>query len=247
MSQPKPIRNVLYIMCDQLRRDYLSCYGHPYLHTPNIDRLAAEGVRFARAYTQGTICGPSRMSSYTGRYVSSHQVAWNAVPLPLEELTLGDYLRAAGVRTALVGKTHATANLEGMRRLGIDPASARGAALAEAGFEPYDRNDGVYPDDPAFADKRESAPYTHYLRRLGFTGDNPWHDWANSAAGADGEILSGWRMRHAGLPTRLPEAHSETAYTTRRAMDFIDEQGERPWCLHLSYIKPHWPYIAPAP
>ncbi|MBF3254171.1 sulfatase-like hydrolase/transferase, partial [Pseudomonas aeruginosa] len=105
MSQPKPIRNVLYIMCDQLRRDYLSCYGHPYLHTPNIDRLAAEGVRFARAYTQGTICGPSRMSSYTGRYVSSHQVAWNAVPLPLEELTLGDYLRAAGVRTALVGKT----------------------------------------------------------------------------------------------------------------------------------------------
>ena len=187
MSQPKPIRNVLYIMCDQLRRDYLSCYGHPYLHTPNIDRLAAEGVRFARAYTQGTICGPSRMSSYTGRYVSSHQVAWNAVPLPLEELTLGDYLRAAGVRTALVGKTHATANLEGMRRLGIDPASARGAALAEAGFEPYDRNDGVYPDDPAFADKRESAPYTHYLRRLGFTGDNPWHDWANSAAGADGK------------------------------------------------------------
>ncbi|WP_134631040.1 sulfatase-like hydrolase/transferase, partial [Pseudomonas aeruginosa] len=247
MSQPKPIRNVLYIMCDQLRRDYLSCYGHPYLHTPNIDRLAAEGVRFARAYTQGTICGPSRMSSYTGRYVSSHQVAWNAVPLPLEELTLGDYLRAAGVRTALVGKTHATANLEGMRRLGIDPASARGAALAEAGFEPYDRNDGVYPDDPAFADKRERAPYTHYLRRLGFTGDNPWHDWANAAAGADGEILSGWRMRHAGLPTRLPEAHSETAYTTRRAMDFIDEQGERPWCLHLSYIKPHWPYIAPAP
>lgn len=134
-----------------------------------------------------------------------------------------------------------------MRRFGIDPASARGAALAEAGFEPYDRNDGVYPDDPAFADKRESAPYTHYLRRLGFTGDNPWHDWANAAAGADGEILSGWRMRHAGLPTRLPEAHSETAYTTRRAMDFIDEQGERPWCLHLSYIKPHWPYIAPAP
>ncbi|WP_371926282.1 sulfatase-like hydrolase/transferase, partial [Pseudomonas sp. FSL R10-0071] len=89
--QLQPIKNVLYIMCDQLRRDYLSCYGHPHLHTPNIDRLAAAGVRFSRAYTQGTICGPSRMSAYTGRYVSSHQVAWNAVPLPLEELTLGDY------------------------------------------------------------------------------------------------------------------------------------------------------------
>ena len=107
MSDPKPVRNVLYIMCDQLRRDYLSCYGHAHLHTPNIDRLAAAGVRFSRAYTQGTICGPSRMSAYTGRYVSSHQVAWNAVPLPLEELTIGDYLRPHGIRTALVGKTHA--------------------------------------------------------------------------------------------------------------------------------------------
>lgn len=247
MSQPQPIRNVLYIMCDQLRRDYLSCYGHPHLHTPNIDRLAAEGVRFARAYTQGTICGPSRMSSYTGRYVSSHQVSWNAVPLPLEELTLGDYLRPAGIRTALVGKTHATANLEGMQALGVDPQSERGLQLAEAGFEPYDRNDGIYPDGELFADKRESAPYTHYLRSLGYTGDNPWHDWANAAEGANGELLSGWQMRNAGLPTRLPEQHSETVYTTGRAIDFMREQGERPWCLHLSYIKPHWPYIAPAP
>ena len=79
-------------------------YGHAHLHTPNIDRLATAGVRFSRAYTQGTICGPSRMSAYTGRYVSSHQVAWNAVPLPLEELTIGDYLRPHGIRTALVGK-----------------------------------------------------------------------------------------------------------------------------------------------
>ncbi|KRV66243.1 alkaline phosphatase family protein [Pseudomonas citronellolis] len=247
MSQPQPIRNVLYIMCDQLRRDYLSCYGHPHLHTPNIDRLAAEGVRFARAYTQGTICGPSRMSSYTGRYVSSHQVSWNAVPLPLEELTLGDYLRPAGIRTALVGKTHATANLEGMQALGVDPQSERGQQLAEAGFEPYDRNDGIYPDGELFADKRESAPYTHYLRGLGYAGDNPWHDWANAAEGANGELLSGWRMRNAGLPTRLPEPHSETVYATSRAIDFMREQGDRPWCLHLSYIKPHWPYIAPAP
>lgn len=247
MSQPQPIRNVLYIMCDQLRRDYLSCYGHPHLHTPNIDRLAAEGVRFARAYTQGTICGPSRMSSYTGRYVSSHQVSWNAVPLPLEELTLGDYLRPAGIRTALVGKTHATANLEGMQALGVDPQSERGQQLAEAGFEPYDRNDGIYPDGELFADKRESAPYTHYLRGLGYAGDNPWHDWANAAEGANGEVLSGWQMRNAGLPTRLPEPHSETVYATSRAIDFMHEQGDRPWCLHLSYIKPHWPYIAPAP
>ena len=142
---PKPVRNVLYIMCDQLRRDYLSCYGHPHLHTPNIDRLAAAGVRFSRAYTQGTICGPSRMSAYTGRYVSSHQVAWNAVPLPLEELTIGDYLRPHGIRTALVGKTHATANIDALQRLAINPESEQAEVLNEVGFEPYIRHDGIYP------------------------------------------------------------------------------------------------------
>jgi cytochrome P450 len=50
--------NILFIMCDQLRWDYLSCYGHPHLHTPNIDRLAARGVRFDRAYVQSPVCGP---------------------------------------------------------------------------------------------------------------------------------------------------------------------------------------------
>ena len=247
MSKPAPVRNVLYIMCDQLRRDYLSCSGHPHLHTPNIDRLAAAGVRFSRAYTQGTICGPSRMSAYTGRYVSSHQVAWNAVPLPLEELTLGDYLRPAGIRTALVGKTHATPNLDAQQHLRLDPASTAAEQLNEVGFEAYARHDGIFPDDPLFADKRDSAPYTRYLRGLGYAGDNPWHSWANAAAGDDGEVLSGWHMRNAHLPTRLPEQHSETVYTTDRAIDFVREQGEQPWCLHLSYIKPHWPYIAPAP
>lgn len=246
-NTPSPVRNVLYIMCDQLRRDYLSCYGHPHLHTPNIDRLAAAGVRFSRAYTQGTICGPSRMSAYTGRYVSSHQVAWNAVPLPLEELTLGDYLRPHGIRTALVGKTHATPNLDALQRLAIDPDSPQAEALNEVGFEPYLRHDGIYPDDPIFDDKRDAAPYTHYLRNLGYDGLNPWHDWANAGAGEQGQILSGWKMRNAHLPARVAEEHSETVYTTDRAIDFISEQGEQPWCLHLSYIKPHWPYIAPAP
>ena len=247
MPQLQPIKNVLYIMCDQLRRDYLSCYGHPHLHTPNIDRLAAAGVRFSRAYTQGTICGPSRMSAYTGRYVSSHQVAWNAVPLPLEELTLGDYLRPHGIRTALVGKTHATTNVDALQRLAIDPNSQQAEIFNEVGFEAYARHDGIYPDSPLFDDKRDSAPYTQYLKDLGYDGANPWHDWANAGAGADGEVLSGWKMRNAHLPARVQEQHSETVFTTDRAIDFIQEQGEQPWCLHLSYIKPHWPYIAPAP
>ena len=54
-------------------------------------------------------------------------------------------------------------------------------------------------------------------------------------------------MRHARKPARVKEEDSETPYRTRRATDFMAEAGDTPWCLHLSYIKPHWPYIAPAP
>jgi arylsulfatase A-like enzyme len=119
MSKPM---NVLWIMADQLRWDYLSCYGHPHLHTPNIDRLAERGVRFTQAYVQSPICGPSRMSSYTGRYTHSHGSTWNGIPLRVGEPTLGDHLREIGVAPVLVGKTHMRADVAGMKWLGIDPA-----------------------------------------------------------------------------------------------------------------------------
>ncbi len=56
-------------MADQLRWDYLSCYGHPHLKTPHIDSLAKKGVQFESAFVQSPVCGPSRASYYTGRTV----------------------------------------------------------------------------------------------------------------------------------------------------------------------------------
>jgi arylsulfatase A-like enzyme len=239
----KPVRNILFIMADQLRWDYLSCYGHPTLRTPNIDALARRGVIFDRAYVQSPICGPSRMSFYTGRYPHSHGSTWNGVPLKLGERTLGDHLRELGQRVALVGKTHMKADLEGMMRMGVDPASQIGVLAAECGFEPYERFDGLHPRGPYDPNPR----YNDYLREQGYDGDNPWDDVANAAEDEQGRVLSGWFMKHADRPARVREEDSETAWTTRRAMSFIDEAGASPWCLHLSYIKPHWPYIAPAP
>ena len=61
------VKNILFIMADQLRRDHLSCYGAQHMATPHIDALARRGVRFANAYAQGPVCGVSRMSYYTGR------------------------------------------------------------------------------------------------------------------------------------------------------------------------------------
>jgi arylsulfatase A-like enzyme len=61
-----PVRNVLFIMCDQLRADHLGCAGRPWLKTPNIDALARRGVRFSNAFVNANVCGPSRMSFCTG-------------------------------------------------------------------------------------------------------------------------------------------------------------------------------------
>lgn len=240
-------RNILFIMCDQLRWDYLSCTGHPTIRTPNIDALAARGVRFSRAYAQSTICGSSRMSFYTGRYVDSHGAAWNNFPLKVGEMTLGDYLRPLGRQTVLVGKTHMAADTEGMARLGIDPSSLIGTRVAECGFDPYERDDGLHGSGPAGRYDPKPVRYNQYLRELGYAGDDGWDDWANAGEDEHGNLLSGWLLRNSTRPARVAEEHSETPYMTRRAMEFIEQAGEAPWCLHLSYIKPHWPCIAPAP
>lgn len=237
------IRNILFIMADQLRADYLACTGHPYLETPHIDALARRGILFNRAYCQGSTCGSSRASFYTGRYVSSHGATYNNFPLRVDERGMGDYLRPLGLRTAVVGKTHMEANNAEMSRLGIDPNSPQGQLIAQVGFEPYERDDGLHPDKFVSPNLR----YNRYLCERGYDSPNPWHHYANAAQGPDGELLSGWYLRHADQPARVREEDSETPYMTSRAIDFMREAGTQPWCLHLSYIKPHWPYIAPAP
>jgi len=237
--------NILFIMYDQLRFDYLSCAGHPHLETPNFDRVAANGVRFAKAYAQSPVCGGSRMCFYTGRYASSHGAHWNGFPLRVGEMTLGDHMRNAGMDCWLIGKTHMRADVEGMARLGLSPDSMIGARQAECGFDIWVRDDGLWGQGPdGFYDERRS-PYNEYLKARGYPGENPWADFAN--AGVDGdEIASGWMLGNADRPANIAEEDSETPWLTSRAIDFI-EANEGPWLAHVSYIKPHWPYIVPAP
>ncbi len=235
------MKNILFIMADQLRYDYLGCAGHPALQTPNIDALAKRGVRFSQAYVQSPVCGPSRMSFYAGRYMSTHGSTWNNVPLSVGELTMGDHLRALGTDVLLVGKSHVTPDLVGLRRLGIDPDSDVGRIVAEGGFRVFERDDGIHPDSGVSDD----YAYNRYLGEQGYGGPNPWHHWANATEGADNP-RSGWYLQNVAGPARVAAEHSETAYMTDRAMDCIAEQTGS-WCVHLSYIKPHWPYVAPAP
>ena len=88
----EPIQNVLFIISDDLRANVLGCYGDKVCSTPNIDRLAARGVVFERAYCQGTVCGPSRASLMRGRYFGNRGI------------TLGEHFIAQGYVTARVGK-----------------------------------------------------------------------------------------------------------------------------------------------
>lgn len=237
-APPRRARNVLFIMCDQLRPDYLSCYGGA-VHTPNIDRLAAQGVRFDRAFVTSGVCGPSRTSFYTGRYPISHRVTWNRVPLPLDELTLGDYLADAGMPLHLLGKTHFVPDTRGMKRHFEVKQDMRGL-VNEGGFTPVERYDGHFELAP-------DSPYRQYLIDNGYRSETPWTDFVIGSRLDDDSVASGWLMRNAPLAAQVEARHSETAYLTSRAIDFIEQKGGTPWVLHLSYIKPHWPYKAPAP
>jgi arylsulfatase A-like enzyme len=232
--------NVLFIMADQLRWDHLGCAGHPYLRTPNLDALAARGVRFTQAYVNSGVCGPSRMSYYTGRYPSSHGATWNRVPLPVGEVTLGEYLKGHGLHLALAGKTHVMVDQAGLARLQLEGGSELHTLLSRGGFEELDRYDGHHtPGD--------ESGYPAFLRARGYDSADPWTDYVISGLDAEGRVCSGWHMRHVHLPARVREEHSETAYMTDQALAYIDRMGDEPWVLHLSYVKPHWPYMAPAP
>ena len=235
--------NILFIMCDQLRYDYLSCYGHRNLLTPNIDKLAARGVTFTNAYCQAPLCAPSRASFYSGRYQSSHGVMSNEDATGMGENMIADYLRASGYRSAVVGKTHSFKRFSDFEEYGIDTNSDLANSFASGGFEPYEHHEGIYPDPVLPAENG----YNDYLKGQGYNSDNPWERCANSSVDSNGNRHSGWHLRSSKYPAVIKEEHSETAFCTKRAMEFIDETGDQPWCLHLSYIKPHWPVIAAAP
>ena len=227
-------------MADQLRWDHLGCAGHPYLTTPSLDALARRGVRFANAFVNSGVCGPSRMSMYTGRYPISHGATWNRVPLAIGEVTLGEYLKGAGHALALAGKTHVMPDHAGLARMGLDGGSELGALLERGGFVEIDRYDGHHTPG-------HESGYPAFLRARGYAGADPWSDYVISGIDAEGRVQSGWSMRNVHLPSRVKAEHSETAYMTDQAIGFMRRMGSAPWALHLSYVKPHWPYMAPAP
>ena len=98
--------NLLFILSDQHRAEAMACSGHPLVQTPNLDRLAAEGVRFGSATVQAPLCVPSRASLFTGSYPQLHRATNNISRLPPEQLTWAEHLREQGYRTRSIGRVH---------------------------------------------------------------------------------------------------------------------------------------------
>ena len=113
MAPSRP--NILFILADDLGYADVSCYGRRDFTTPNIDRIAAEGVRFTQAYANSAVCTASRVALITGRYqyrlaVGLEEPLSTRVPrkigLPADHPTLPSLLKKAGYQSALIGKWH---------------------------------------------------------------------------------------------------------------------------------------------
>ena len=107
--------NVLFILCDDIRWNAMSCAGHPYLKTPNIDRIASEGVRFENMFCTTSLCSPSRASILSGLYAHTHGVVNNFTEYPTNFTSFPMRLQAAGYDTAYIGKWHMGENNDAPR------------------------------------------------------------------------------------------------------------------------------------
>src|SRR5579884_1617910 len=103
--------NILLILADDLGYGDLGCYGQKKIKTPNIDRLAAEGMRFTQAYAGATVCAPSRCTLMTGKHNGHAFIRGNRevkpegqVPMPADTFTVAHLFKGAGYHTGLIGK-----------------------------------------------------------------------------------------------------------------------------------------------
>jgi arylsulfatase A-like enzyme len=100
--------NFVFFLTDDQRWDAMSCAGNEILRTPNMDKIAAQGIRFENMFVTTSLCGPSRASFLTGKYVHNHGVRRNGEALSQEQKTFPEILIEAGYETAFVGKWHNT-------------------------------------------------------------------------------------------------------------------------------------------
>jgi arylsulfatase len=210
--------NVLLIHTDQHRIDCLGCYGNPDIRTPNIDALAAEGMRFENSFCPYPVCTPSRYSLLSSQYVFQHRGWDNHCTLHPDIPTFPKVMRDAGYRTKAVGKMHFTPTY---LDVGFDEM-----VLAEQD------GPGRWDDD-----------YHRFLRDEGLIDYNDLEDQRREyRAHARDEY---WE--HFGaLVNNLPEEACSTRWIAGRAVETLENWTSSGNLLMTGFIKPHHPFDPPA-
>jgi arylsulfatase len=222
---PTPNRpNILILHADQHRYDCLGAYGNPDVQTPNIDALAADGVRYNNSFCPFPVCTPSRYSLLSSQYVRQHLGWTNHCTLPPAIPTFPRVLRDAGYRTTAVGKMHFT------------------PTYLDVGFETMllaeQDGPGRFDDD-----------YHRWLHEEGLVDGIDLMDQRQEYRDV---APAGYWDSVGALTSDLDEAHHSTTWIADRAMDTLEgwEQADASSGGHLlmvGFIKPHHPFDPPEP
>lgn len=216
--------NVVWIVADQMRAQATGYAGDPNVHTPNLDRLAAEGHNFTSAMAGAPLCCPARGSMFTGRYAHHSGVAGHQHPLPVSTRTVAHELRDAGYRTCYVGKWH----LDGNRsELGEDTF---GDGHARVRMIPPERRGGF---QDWWGYENNNRPFDCLL-----------HADAGQAPKGVEVVTAEDGMEQFRLPGYETDALTDLMldWLRRHAHDRVDQ----PFFAVLSVQPPHNPYTAPA-
>jgi arylsulfatase A-like enzyme len=236
MSTTRP--NVLWICTDQQRHDSLGCYGNGFVDTGHVDRVAAEGTRFERCYSQSPVCTPSRASMLTGRYPRTTGCRQNGQALPDDETLVTRRLADAGYRCGLSGKLH----LAPCHPDALDP---------ETGVE--DRVDDGYTEFSWSHHPTHDSPANEYLdwvreRDVDLESDT-YVDESTGAVRVDRShrFESEPYANSEYVQISLPAEHHQSTWCTERALEFLDRHAgtDSPWLFSVNYFDPHHAFDPP--
>ena len=231
--------NILFIITDQQRADHLSCMGNPLLRTPNIDRIANDGIRFTNYYCSTPICMPNRASFFTGVYPSVHGTRSNGINLNPELPLLSGALREFGYHTCNVGKLHfnfyANSNDRKISSYESIPRGMSGKLPSSSIPKPY------YGFDEIFMVNGHGDTITgHYL------------EWLEEKQFEDLELYKKNMANIFNLyhETILPEELYPTYYIAEKSVEYLEQfsEGEceqENFFLHCSFPDPHHPVCPP--
>ncbi|HZS13795.1 MAG TPA: sulfatase-like hydrolase/transferase [Candidatus Dormibacteraeota bacterium] len=269
-------KNLLWIMCDEVRTDALGCYGSPFAQTPHLDRLAQRSTLFRNATVQSPLCVPSRGSFFTGRWAHSLGLLQNDMQLNMyapQRAALEAAIAAlpAGEWERRVEAQMAEARCYGEEgyTLGVPEASVRANAVelarlqlaAELDVDFQGPRFRLLPE--IFADHGyQTAVFGkvhHNAPRTGFQHSSLSEATEMQPFGVStrwAQDSSGFVMLPLGsiLPPvviggtcPVPEERCPDVVSTEQAVEFLRTRVQEPWVIHVSIIWPHTPVLPPAP